>query len=63
MSSEQNDILDEMFLGCALSAFLQVAFEQGAMPEAETTRRRAYDLNEDALRSRNGAIPSPRPEL
>ena len=59
MSSEQNDLLDDLFLGCALSAFLQVAFEQGSMPESEATRRRAYDLYEEALRAKNGAIPSP----
>ena len=62
MSSDQSNILDDLFLGCALTAFLQVAFEQRAMPDAETTRRRAYQLYEDALRARNGAIPSPRPE-
>ena len=62
MSSEQNDIFDDLFLGCALTAFLQVAFEQGAIPDSEATRRRAYDLYEEALRARNGAIPSPRPE-
>ena len=62
MSSEQHDILDDLFLGCALTAFLQVAFEQRAMPDSEATRRRAYDLYEDALRAKNRAIPSPRPE-
>ena len=62
MSSEQNDIFDDLFLGCALTAFLQVACEQRAMPEAEVTRRRAYQLYEDALRTRNQAIPSPRPD-
>lgn len=60
MSSDQTNILDDLYLGCALTAFLQVAFEQGAMPDAEVTRRRAYQLYEDSLRARNGAIPSPR---
>ena len=62
MSSDHTDILDDLFLGCALTAFLQVAAQQRAMPDAEATRRRAYDLYEDALRTRNQAIPSPRPE-
>jgi hypothetical protein len=60
MTTEYDDILDDLFLGCALTAFLQVAFEQRAMPDAEVTRRRAYQLYEDALRVRNRAIPSPR---
>jgi hypothetical protein len=62
MTTEYDDILDDLFLGIALTAFLQVAFEQRAMPDAEVTRRRAYQLYEDALRSRNGAVPSPRPQ-
>jgi len=59
MTTEYDDILDDLFLGCALTAFLQVAFEQGAMPDAEATRRRAYQLYEGALRARNWAIQSP----
>ena len=62
MTDVYDDILDDLFFGCALTAFLQVAFEQRAMPDAEVTRRRAYQICEDALRARNGAIPSPRPE-
>ena len=62
MADDYDDILDDLFFGCALTAFLQVAFEQRAMPDAELTRRRAYQLYEDALRVKNRAIPSPRPE-
>jgi hypothetical protein len=62
MSTEYDNILDELFHGCALTAFLQVAFEQGAMPDAETTRRRAFDLYEQALRAKNAVSPSPEPE-
>ena len=47
MSTVYDNILDDLFLGCALTAFLQVAFEQQEMPDAETTRRRAYDLYEE----------------
>ena len=60
MADDYDEILDDIFHGCALAAFLQVAFEQRAMPDAEVTRRRAYQLYEDVLRARNGAIPSPR---
>ena len=59
MTTEFDDILDDLFLGCALTAFLQVAIEQQAMPDTETTRCRAYQLYEGALRAMNGAIPSP----
>ena len=62
MNTEYDTILDDLFLGCALTAFLQVAVEQRAMPDAEATRRRAYDLYEEALRTKNAAISSPRPE-
>jgi hypothetical protein len=62
MSIEQNEIHDDRFLGRALSAFLQVAFEQGAMPDVEVTRPRAYDLYDNALRTKNAAIASPTPE-
>ncbi len=62
MSSDQTNILDDLFLGCALTAFLQVAREQGAMPDSEATRRRAFDLFEHALRSKNEAILSARLE-
>jgi hypothetical protein len=62
MSSEQNDIFDDLFHGCALAAYLdQAAIVQG-WPDQEATRRVAFDLYEDALRAKNGAIPSPRPE-
>jgi hypothetical protein len=59
MTTKYDDILDDLFLGCALTAFLQVAIKQRAMPDTEITRRRAYQLYEGALRARNGAIPSP----
>ena len=63
MNTEDETILDNLFLGCALTAFLQVAMEQGAMPDSEKTRRRAYDLYEEALRDKCTATSSPRREL
>ena len=48
--------------GVALTAFLQVAMEQGAMPDSEKTRRRAYDLYEETLRNKNTDTSSPRLE-
>ncbi len=60
MNIEDETILDDPFLGCALTAFLQVAREQGAMPYSDKTRRRAYDLYEKTLRDKNMATSSPR---
>ena len=57
MSSEQDDIFDDLFLGCALTAFLEVAAEHKEMPDSEVTRRRAFNLYEEALRAKNGPRP------
>ena len=62
MINEDETILDDPFLGCALTAFLQVAREQGAMPDSEETRRRAYELYEETLRGKNTVTASPRLE-
>ena len=61
MNNNEEDILDSVFHSCALTAFLQVAIERGAMPDAETTRRVAYRLYEEALREKNAGTVSPRP--
>ena len=48
-----DDILDDLFLGCALAAFLdQAAIEQN-WPDAEATRRRAYGYYEEVLAAKN----------
>ena len=47
------DILDDLFHGVALQAFLEQArFRQG-WPDAEDTRRLAFRLYEEALAERN----------
>jgi hypothetical protein len=53
VTSEDDDILDDLFHGCALVAFLQQAIEQGGPPDSEATRRRAYRLYEEALAARS----------
>ena len=58
MSTACDSPLDDVFLGCALTAFLQVAAEQRAMPDKEATRRRAYLLYEEALREKHGTPPA-----
>ena len=59
MSSEQNYILDELSGGCVLAFSLLLAFDQHAMPDAETQGTRAFQLSDLGLPARYGAIPSP----
>ena len=44
-----DEILDDLFLGCALTAFLEQAHAQQGWPDMEATRRLAYRMYEDAL--------------
>jgi hypothetical protein len=58
MPDEPDDLLDDLFLGCALTAYLEQAQIQQGWPDSEATRRRAYRLYEDALaipKNREGA--------
>jgi hypothetical protein len=48
-----DSILDDLFQGCALTAFLKLAHAQQGWPDAETTRRVAYLLYEQALAEKN----------
>jgi hypothetical protein len=57
-----DSILDDLFQGCALTAFLEQAHAQQGWPDAEATRRRAYELYEQALAQKNGQRPLPEPE-
>ena len=54
------DILDELFHGCALTAWLMEAARVGGFPESEPTKHLAYRLYEDAIAEKNGR---PRPSL
>jgi hypothetical protein len=47
------DLLDDLFHSCALQAFLEQAAVQQSIPDCEATRRRAFELYEQALRSRH----------
>jgi hypothetical protein len=52
-AESDDDILDDLFHGCALAAYLdQAAAEQG-WPDSEATRQRAYRYYEDALAEKN----------
>jgi len=51
-----DDILDSCFHGCAWRAYLEVWQATGQFPpDSEATRRRAYQLYEQALAVKNGA--------
>jgi hypothetical protein len=45
-----DDILDDLFHGCALRAYLEMVAETGqSPPDSVATRQRAYDYYEEAL--------------
>ena len=48
-----DDIFTDLFQGCALAAFLEQAHAEQTWPDAEATRRRAYQLYEQALAVKN----------
>jgi hypothetical protein len=49
-----DDVLDSLFHGCALHAFLDQAAEEGRFPpDSEATRRRAYRYYEEELAKKN----------
>jgi hypothetical protein len=56
MTTDLTDILDDLFQGCALTAFLEQANAQRGWPDPEATRRRAYELYEEALAEKNARI-------
>lgn len=59
--SGDNDIMDDLFLGCALAAFVEEAISRNGPPGMEATRLRAYRLYEESLAERQTspvAVPS-----
>src|SRR3954454_9016490 len=42
MIDETDDILDDLFHGCAFAAYIDQAIEQQGWPDSEATKRRAY---------------------
>ncbi len=57
MTAELDDILNDLFHGCALLAFVEQATAEQGWPSSEGTRVRAYQLYEEALASKNAAKP------
>jgi hypothetical protein len=48
-----DSILDDLFLSCALTAFLERAHAETGWPDTEETRRLAYRIYEEALAEKN----------
>jgi hypothetical protein len=56
MTDDLDDILDSLFHGCALAAYLDQAAEDGGWPpDSEATRQRAYRYYEEELAKKNRA--------
>ena len=59
MADAAPDPLDDLFHGCALAAFLEVAARTGGPPPSEATRRLAYRLYESALSDKHRPLDGP----
>lgn len=57
-SPADEDILGELFHGCAFAAFVDQAIAQGGPPDCEATRCRAYRYYEEALAEKNAVLQS-----
>lgn len=44
-----DDILDDVFHGCAFAAFVELAIACGGLPDRDATRMLAYRYYEEAL--------------
>ena len=65
IADDWDELLDDLFTGCAIAAFVEVAVATGGPPDSEAVRVRAYALYEDALAERNArksaALPADQP--
>jgi hypothetical protein len=52
-AESDDDIMDSLFHGCALAAYVDQAVEQQGRPDSEATRQRAYAYYEEALAEKN----------
>jgi hypothetical protein len=49
MTEPPDDILDDLFQGCAFAAYVELAMTSGGVPDQAATRRLAYRYYEEAL--------------
>lgn len=59
MATQNDNILDDLFHGCALIAYIDQAIEEQGPPDCERTRRRACRYYEEALAAKNGRGGTP----
>jgi hypothetical protein len=52
-AESDDDIMDGLFHGCALAAYVDQAALQQGRPDSVATRQRAYRYYEDALAEKN----------
>ncbi len=48
-----DDILDDLFHGCAFAAYVELAIQCGGVPDREATRRLAFRYYEEELAIQN----------
>lgn len=48
-----DEILDDLFHGCAFAAFVELATLHGEEPESQATKERAYAIYEEELAARS----------
>jgi len=52
MTEPHDDILDDLFQGCALAAYVELAMTSEGVPDEAATRRLAYRYYEEELAAR-----------
>jgi hypothetical protein len=52
------DPLDDLFHGCALAAYVELAVECGGVPNVNATRRLAYRYYEESLAEKHKPVTS-----
>jgi hypothetical protein len=60
-TESDDDIMDSLFHGCALAAYLDEAVAGHGRPDSEATKRRTYRYYEDALAEKNRQKSRPAP--
>ena len=53
MTATNDDVLDDLFHGCAFAAFIDQAHDEGGPPGRKATRRRAFAYYERELAIQN----------
>lgn len=60
MSDDNDEFLDDLFLGCAFAAYVDQAVDEKGPPDSEATRKRAYAYYEQQLAEQSQPPHEPR---